>query len=384
VRGQIAVVGAGLSGLVAAHRLRQAGAEPIVLEARSRVGGRAYRLDLDGIPFDAGCEAFDDSDERLRALAAELGVPTWEADPWAGHRKESPLSLRILEDEIAELAARIDPAHPEDVDGAGMLDAMTLAGRLESLGASPRELASAETRYAVASSGVPTAVMSLLAYAAKVAAGAARTGLTLRLRGGASALAGALAHGLDVRLGAEVTAIEEESGGVRIRLADGGGLEAGRAIVAVPLTVLGQIRFVPSLPEHRQLACAHARYGDVVKAALPLRGRDAEELPHLSADGVLYQPDPDLPLLALFAGAGAARRARALPSIAFVDWTPERFSRGSYLIFGPGHLTSWGHRLAEPHGRVHFAGSEASELPSYAEGAVRAGERASDEALAAG
>jgi monoamine oxidase len=67
-----------------------------------------------------------------------------------------------------------------------------------------------------------------------------------------------------------------------------------------------------------------------------------------------------------------------------VDWTSDPFSRGSYLIFGPGHLTSGGHRLAEPHGRVHFAGSEASELPSYAEGALRAGERAADEAFAAG
>jgi monoamine oxidase len=67
-----------------------------------------------------------------------------------------------------------------------------------------------------------------------------------------------------------------------------------------------------------------------------------------------------------------------------VDWAAEPFSRGSYLIFGPGDLTTWGRRLAEPHGRVHFAGSEASDLPSYAEGAVRAGERAADEVLAAG
>jgi monoamine oxidase len=54
------------------------------------------------------------------------------------------------------------------------------------------------------------------------------------------------------------------------------------------------------------------------------------------------------------------------------------------VIFGPGHLTTWGHRLAEPHGLLHFAGSEASELPSYVEGALRAGERAANELLAAG
>ncbi|MGH3019084.1 MAG: FAD-dependent oxidoreductase [Gaiellaceae bacterium] len=49
-----------------------------------------------------------------------------------------------------------------------------------------------------------------------------------------------------------------------------------------------------------------------------------------------------------------------------------------------GQLTSWGGgRLAEPQGRLHFAGSEASNLPSFMEGAVRAGERAADEMLAA-
>ena len=66
-----------------------------------------------------------------------------------------------------------------------------------------------------------------------------------------------------------------------------------------------------------------------------------------------------------------------------VAWTLEPETRGSYLIFGPGDLLDWGRRLAEPHGRIHFAGSEASVLPSYMEGAVRAGERAAEEVLLA-
>jgi monoamine oxidase len=90
-----------------------------------------------------------------------------------------------------------------------------------------------------------------------------------------------------------------------------------------------------------------------------------------------------VPLLALFAGAGAAPRARLRSSVATADWNGERWSRGAYLILGPGDLTGWGHRLAEPHGRIHFAGSEASSLPSYAEGAVRAGERVANDVLAA-
>jgi monoamine oxidase len=51
----------------------------------------------------------------------------------------------------------------------------------------------------------------------------------------------------------------------------------------------------------------------------------------------------------------------------------------SYLILAPGQLTTWGDVLREPDGLVHVAGAEASLLPSFMEGAVRAGERAAEE-----
>ncbi len=53
----------------------------------------------------------------------------------------------------------------------------------------------------------------------------------------------------------------------------------------------------------------------------------------------------------------------------------------SYLIFAPGELSSWGGRLGVADGRVHYAGAETSDLPSFMEGAVRAGERAAAEVL---
>ena len=232
--------------------------------------------------------------------------------------------------------------------------------------------------------------MSLLAYAAKVAAGATPAAPALRLAGGPSALAGRLADGLDVRLGAEVEAIAQADAAVRVRLRDGSEVQAPRAVLALPLTRERLIRFDPPPAAHRQAALAEARYGDAVKTGYAFDDLPARELPELTPAGVLYRPDPAVPLLALFAGAGAARRASVLtfpdgPPRASValDWTAEPYTRGSYLILGPGQLTSWGRRLAEPQGRLHFAGAEASDLPSFMEGAVRAGERAADELLAA-
>ncbi|HKQ42478.1 MAG TPA: NAD(P)-binding protein, partial [Pseudonocardia sp.] len=58
---RVAVVGAGIAGLAAAHRLRALlGAEAAItlLEQRDRIGGVLRTVDLAGRPYDVGAEAF--------------------------------------------------------------------------------------------------------------------------------------------------------------------------------------------------------------------------------------------------------------------------------------------------------------------------------------
>ncbi|MGO4424628.1 FAD-dependent oxidoreductase, partial [Streptomyces sp. MCAF7] len=55
--GHVVVVGGGISGLAAAHRLLTGGARVTVLEASGRLGGKLYAGEIAGVPVDLGAES---------------------------------------------------------------------------------------------------------------------------------------------------------------------------------------------------------------------------------------------------------------------------------------------------------------------------------------
>ncbi|MEU4411613.1 protoporphyrinogen oxidase [Nocardia salmonicida] len=74
---RIAVVGGGISGLVAAYRLRQRLGDSVdiaVLEQSGRVGGVLYTRELVGEPVDLGAEAFVGRRPEVIELMNELGL----------------------------------------------------------------------------------------------------------------------------------------------------------------------------------------------------------------------------------------------------------------------------------------------------------------------
>jgi monoamine oxidase len=75
--GRVVVVGAGLAGLTAAHRLKQAGVLAEVHEGSTRVGGRCWTLRghfADGQIVERGGELIDQGHTAIRSLSKELGL----------------------------------------------------------------------------------------------------------------------------------------------------------------------------------------------------------------------------------------------------------------------------------------------------------------------
>ncbi len=120
MRLDLAVIGGGMAGLVAARTAACAGADVAVLEAGPVVGGLVGRHRVAGIDLDAGAESFATRGGQVAALAGELDLPV--VTP-------RPAPARVLH------AGRLHPLPatgvlgiPIDTDAPGLLEVLGAEG----------------------------------------------------------------------------------------------------------------------------------------------------------------------------------------------------------------------------------------------------------------
>ncbi|MEE1937975.1 FAD-dependent oxidoreductase [Streptomyces sp. TRM 70361] len=80
-RRSVCVIGAGASGLTAAHELERRGHRVVVLDSAPEVAGKAASLEIDGRPYDLGAHICTPRYTGLAALAREFGVGTEDVTP---------------------------------------------------------------------------------------------------------------------------------------------------------------------------------------------------------------------------------------------------------------------------------------------------------------
>ncbi|MBV8474188.1 MAG: FAD-dependent oxidoreductase, partial [Hyphomicrobiales bacterium] len=134
---QVVIIGAGAAGVAAARRLREAGVAALMVEARERLGGRAWTTEAAGFPVDLGCGWLHSAERNPWTKIAEAAGQKIDKSlpPWA--RPASQLSLPATEAAafraaLVRLHERVD-AYPQDEPDKSVADFLEPRGRWNGL-----------------------------------------------------------------------------------------------------------------------------------------------------------------------------------------------------------------------------------------------------------
>ncbi|TIT22070.1 MAG: flavin monoamine oxidase family protein [Mesorhizobium sp.] len=408
-RADVAIVGAGFTGLSAARELNQAGIDVVVLEARDRVGGRVEAVQNGlGERIDSGGQFLCEDMPELMALVRARGktlVETHVAGEFVTQPRMSEAQAGRTYGTAMRIRERMNAIAPNDPAIAGLTVAAWLDRQADPDDAKAAFRSMIEGLWCLAMERLP--LWYLIDNDRRVTNEVSE--LQYFVRETMHSLADDLARDLGdrLRLNTAVEAIEDGPGGVRV-VSPAGAIEARAVLVAVPPMMASRVDFVPPLPAVLKRALGVWQSGAVIKMLVRypkafwrdrgLSGMVMWRDPHglFACDA---SRDEDHAALVVFIGGPLAQRWRDLDDAAlrakvtskleealgieaagiidlsYRDWTGDRWSGGGYSDLIVDATATDAERIiragASP---IHFASSELSpSFPGYVEGAIVAG-----------
>lgn len=431
---EVLILGAGLSGLYAATLLTDDGRDSLVLEGANRVGGRLHTLEHASGYTEGGGEQVGASYARIRNVARKVGVDIrpdtsprrdtaywingqlltsseWAAqnpagfpDAFAGATPGSPLF---------RLAAANNPLQSADAWQEAEFTSFDIsaAAFLQQAGFAPKARSVMERALngnALSSYSMMNLYRSLQLYTQDRSMGPSGA-----VVGGAQRLPEAMAENLPraPQLGIMIRQITVHDSYVEATDHTGRIWRAPHMICTLPFGALRHIRIdAPLLPAQRAaiLALPYTQIFQVhFRATSPfweVDDRPADMWTDSPIERVFANRDEQGRPTGMFRswinGAGTtlikrasteetktnflSELARIRPStsghidiLSLVDWTGEnRLAGGAYMHWAPGQIRQWARPMAEPVGRLHFAGEHLGHLHTGMEAAMESAERA--------
>jgi monoamine oxidase len=415
------VVGAGLSGLAAAHALRRADWDVTVLEARDRVGGRVFSYSFPERPdlvCELGGEWVGASHERLQSLCREFGVALkdhrFDATLMRDGKVSRPGQWDFSPQANAAWEKFRESYHALGQRGRARLDGFDWWTWLEEIGFTPDDLLLRDLQDST-DFGESIRHVSAYAAASEYFESSPANEMDFKMVGGNSALVRAMVARLGderVHLNAPVEEIKQRGGRVSVR-AGNRTFVADACVCTVPSRVLDRVRFDPPLPPAQRDAAEKLQYARIVKNQVLFGERfwGAENFSlvsdvtsHYYFHGTQNQPGREGILCSYAVGEKAdvlasqsdarrmeiitrdlvpfdGRAPRLARSIRSYPWQRDRQTGGAYAVYRPGQWFTLRPLLGRPHGKVLFAGEHLADWQGFMEGAVVTGESAA-EALA--
>jgi monoamine oxidase len=414
VQTDVVIIGAGFAGLTAARELRQAGRSVIVLEARDRIGGRAWLDTRLGRPLEIGGTWVHWTQPYVWAELKRYGLGTVQSPVpetaywWADGKRHQGAPGQLLGDidasnrELMEDSRRYFPepftpfANPDISD----IDATPLPKKIAELQITDYSKDLLESFWALNFNGPidDAAFTQALRWVALTNGDwmvSFEACATFKVQGGTEALIQAIAAGTDIRLDATVVAVEHDEAGATVRAADGSLYRANHVVCTLPLGAMHGLSFEPPLPDSSKKAISEGQVSRGIKAWIKVKGTSRPFVALGSAHWPLnfaqteYDQGGDTILVAFGPDSSrldATDRMQVQAAlnllvpdaevldVASHDWTADPLSGETWPMHRPGYLTEALAGFQKPQGRLIIAGSDyANGWGGFIDGAIESG-----------